>query len=252
MRLLAVRPLRQGLGVSHRFRNGNGLEGREGSAAARLAREVSSLQTKLLVSLREELADADAELFADAAERLAESFGSVAATAIETLLERADGDRDPTTSLYGEAQMRRRLDQLLALHARYGHPFSLVLLDAEGPGAREGVEGAGPETVVTVVGSALRESIRLADEAFRLGGSALCVLAPNQRTVDGVQMAQRLARVLARREAAGGLRVTISAGVASCPEHGASAERLLREADAAMWRARSLGQPVGIGELQDR
>ncbi len=229
-----------------------GPEVRPGSPAARLAREVSTLQTKLLVSLRAELADADAELFADAAERLADAFGSVAATAIDTLLERADAERDTVTSLYGEVQMRRRLDQLLALHDRYGHPFSLVLLDAEGPGTRDGVEGTGPETVLTVVGSALRESIRLADEAFRLDGNGLCVLAPNQSTVDGVQMAQRLARVLAKREAAGGLRVTISAGVTSCPEHGMAAARLLREADTAMWRARSLGQPVGIGDLQDR
>lgn len=250
LRSLAVRLFRQGSGVS--YRSPNGSESREGSAAARLAREVSSLQTKLLVSLREELADADAELFADAAERLADAFGSVAATAIDTLLERAGGDRDTLTGLYCEAQMRRRLEQLLALHARYDHPFSLVLLDAEGPGARDGVDGAGPETVMTVVGSALRESIRLSDEAFRLKGNALCVLAPNQGTVDGVRMAQRLARVLAKREAAGGLRVTISAGVTACPEHGTAAERLLREADAAMWRARSLSQPVGIGELQDR
>lgn len=229
-----------------------GPEARPGSPAARLAREVSILQTRLLVSLREELADADGELFADAAQRLADAFGSVAATAIDTLLQRADAERDTITNLYGEVQMRRRLDQLLALHDRYGYPFSLVLLDAEGPDARDGVEGTGQGTVLTVVGSALRESIRLADEAFRMEESGLCVLAPNQSTVDGVQMAQRLTRVLAKREAAGGLRVTISAGVTSCPEHGTSATRLLREADTAMWRARSLGQPVGVGDLQDR
>jgi GGDEF domain-containing protein len=78
------------------------------------------------------------------------------------------------------------------------------------------------------------------------------VLAPDQTTVDGVQMAQRLARILTDLEAKGGLRVTISAGVASCPEHGATAERLLREGETAMWRARSVGEPVGIGDLQDR
>jgi diguanylate cyclase (GGDEF)-like protein len=205
----------------------------------------------MLASLREELVDADAELFADAAQRLSEAFGVVTATAVDALVERAAADRDTLTSLYGEEQMRHRLDQLLALHNRYGHPFSLVLLDAEGPGTREDGE-CGPETVITVVGAALRESIRLADEAFRLEGSALCVLAPNQSTVDGVRMAQRLSGVLAERQAAGGLRVTISAGVSACPEHGTSATRLLREADAAMWRARSLGQPVGVGELQDR
>jgi GGDEF domain-containing protein len=41
-------------------------------------------------------------------------------------------------------------------------------------------------------------------------------------------------------------------GVVACPEHGTDAEELLRKADEAMWRARALGQPVGVGTLQDR
>jgi GGDEF domain-containing protein len=53
-------------------------------------------------------------------------------------------------------------------------------------------------------------------------------------------------------ENAGGLKIGVSAGVVACPEHGAEAEELLRKADEAMWRARSIGQPVGVGVLQDR
>ena len=53
-------------------------------------------------------------------------------------------------------------------------------------------------------------------------------------------------------ERAGGLRICISAGVVACPDHGADAEELLHKADAAMWRARAVGQPVGVGALQDR
>ncbi len=99
---------------------------------------------------------------------------------------------------------------------------------------------------------ALRDSVRLVDETFRLEEDALCVLAPNQTTIEGVQMAERLLGMLDELEAAGGLKITVSAGVVACPEHGSGAEALLRKADEAMWRARAVGQPVGVGALQDR
>ena len=75
------------------------------------------------------------------------------------------------------------------------------------------------------------------------------MLAPSQDTVGGVQMSERLLRTLAELEAAGGLPIEISAGVAACPEHGLDADLLLHSADEAMWRARSVGQPVGVGRL---
>jgi diguanylate cyclase (GGDEF)-like protein len=154
-------------------------------------------------------------------------------------------------SLFQPGHMRRRLDQLIEMNKRHGHPFGLVVFDVDGPGARAG-DGEGQETVLAVVGAALRESVRLVDEAFRLEEDALCVLAPSQTTIEGVQMAERLLGQLEELEAAGGLRISISAGVVACPEHGNDAETLLRKADEAMWRARAVGQPVGVGSLQDR
>lgn len=221
-----------------------------------LAREVSSLQATLLGKLHEELAGGDTALFAGAAQRLAEEFGSVTATAVGALWEGNDAAAAPPgerhADLYRPGAMRRRLDQLIETHKRYGHPFGLVVFDAEGPGTRNGDPGGGPQTVQTVVGAALHDSVRLVDETFHLEEGALCVLAPNQDTVGGVQMAERLLGMLDDLEAAGGMRIGISAGVVACPEHGADAGELLRKADEAMWRARALGQPVGVGALQDR
>ena len=148
--------------------------------------------------------------------------------------------------------MRRRLEQLLETNRRYGHPFGLAVFDASGPGTRPGDVAGGQETVLSVVGAALRDSIRIVDEAFRLEEQAICVLAPNIGTVEGVQMCERLLGQLDELEKAGGLRICLSAGVVACPEHGTSAEELLHKADAAMWRARAVGQPVGVGALQDR
>jgi diguanylate cyclase (GGDEF)-like protein len=223
------------------------------SAAGQVAREVSALQASLLEKLRSEMPDTDAGSFADAAQRLATEFGSVTATAVAAVCE--SGAARPVEehpSLFAPGHMRRRLDQLLETNRRYGHPFGLVVFDVDGPGTRDAEAEAGRETMLAVVGAALRDSVRLVDEAFALEEDALCVLAPNQTTVEGVKMAERLLRVLDELEAAGGLRIAISAGVVACPEHGIDAEGLLRKADEAMWRARAVGQPVGVGTLADR
>jgi diguanylate cyclase (GGDEF)-like protein len=226
-----------------------------GSPAGEVAREVSSLQASLLAKLRAELRGASPEPFADAAQKLAEEFGSVTATAVAAVCEQpriAPEAAEEHASLFQPGHMRRRLDQLIETNKRYGHPFGLVVFDVDGPGVREPGDGDAKETMLAIVGAALRESVRLVDEAFRLEEDALCVLAPNQTTIEGVQMAERLLRMLEELEAAGGLRIAISAGVVACPEHGNEAETLLRKADEAMWRARAVGQPVGVGTLQDR
>lgn len=242
------------------------------SPAGRIAREVSLLQASLLASLREELGADRPDQFAEAAERLAADFGSVTATAVDAAYApdpptAAAREPEPAavrgaatlapehqelTSLYQPGHMRRRLEQMAETNRRYGHPFALAVFDASGPGTRNGDSGGGQETVLAILGAALRDSIRIVDEAFRLEEDAICVLAPNLRTVEAVQMSERLLVKLEELERAGGLRIAVSAGVVACPDHGADVEALLHEADAAMWRARAVGQPLGVGALQDR
>lgn len=249
----------------------------------RLALGVAAQHAALLANLRQELGDGEA--FAAAAQRLAEEFGTVTATAVEAAAagpppappapfakvppqaatdtpridpepspEPAEEEQQELASLYRPGHMRRRLDQLVETNRRYGHPFGLAVFDASGPDTRNGAAGS-RETVLAIVGAALRDSIRIVDEAFRLEEDAICVLAPNLGTVEGVQMAERLLGQLDDLERAGGLRIAVAAGVVACPEHGADADHLLHKADAALWRARAVGQPVGVGALdpvQDR
>lgn len=242
---------------------------REGSAAERLAREISELQASLLEKMQREMRGADVSEFADAARRLAEAFGAVTAAAVAPLSSAPRADRAPPpsprtavpppsppapplgehASLYRPGEMRRRLDQLIETHRRYGHPFCLVVFDVDGPATRN---GHGSDAALEIVRNALADSIRLVDEIFPLEEEALCALAPSQDTVGGVQMSERLLVELDKLEAAGGLPIGISAGVAACPEHGDDAESLLRKADEAMWRARAVGQPVGVGALAPR
>ncbi len=247
------------------------------STAGRVTLKLSELHADLLRTLHEEIGT-NGDNFARIAERLASDLGAATATAVEAA-EGIEGGRGGTRealpavasqgappapspdsvselqeelpSLYRPGHMRRRLEQLLETNRRYGHPFGLAVFDASGPGVRPGDVAGGQETVLSIVGAALRDSIRIVDEAFRLEEDAICVLAPNIGTVEGVQMCERLLGQLDDLEKAGGLRISISAGVVACPEHGTDSEELLHKADAAMWRARAVGQPVGVGALQD-
>lgn len=231
----------------------------DASPASRIALKVSKLHADLLGSLHEEIGT-NGESFPQAAQRLAAEFGAVTAAAIDAAQPTttdappipAPDEPSELPSLYRPGHMRRRLEQLLETNRRYGHPFGLAVFDASGPGVRPGDPAGGQDTVLSIVGAALRDSIRIVDEAFRLEEDAICVLAPNIGTVEGVQMCERLLGNLDDLERAGGLRIAISAGVVACPDHGADAEELLHKADAAMWRARAVGQPVGVGALQDR
>ncbi len=257
----------------------SGTDSEADSQIRRVALDVAAQHAALLAGLRQELGDGEA--FAAAAQRLAEEFGAVTATAVgaaagvgaappttvstvappepveseaepEPWPEPAD-EQQELASLYRPGHMRRRLDQLVETNRRYGHPFGVAVFDASGPDTRNG-DGDG-ETVLAIIGAALRDSIRIVDEAFRLEEDAICVLAPNLGTVEGVQMAERLLGQLDDLERAGGLRIAVAAGVVACPDHGADADQLLHRADAALWRARAVGQPVGVGALdpvQDR
>ncbi|HET9676424.1 MAG TPA: hypothetical protein VFP21_02845, partial [Solirubrobacterales bacterium] len=230
-----------------------GRRAEDASSAGRIALKVSAMHADLLSSLHEEIGSNEGG-FADAAQQLAGEFGVITAAAVEATqgvgghlgdVRRPNSGEGPANvtqvpangsavvaperaeelpSLYRQGHMRRRLEQLLETNRRYGHPFGLAVFDASGPGTRPGDVAGGQETVLSIVGAALRDSIRIVDEAFRLEEQAIAVLAPNIGTVEGVQMCERLLGQLDELEKAGGLRICLSAGVVACPDHGTEAE----------------------------
>ena len=109
-------------------------------------------------------------------------------------------------SLYRPGHMRRRLDQLIEDQpAATGAPLRpRRLRPPPAPSTQRGAAGARGDSTLAVVSAALRDSIRIVDEAFRLEEEAICDPRPRTcRTVEGMQMAERLLDA-ARRVGAGG------------------------------------------------
>jgi diguanylate cyclase (GGDEF)-like protein len=152
---------------------------------------------------------------------------------------------DPLTLLFN----RRFLDEVLPREMdrarRYGHPFSLLMIDLDHFKRVNDRHGhAVGDEVLRSFGDRLRAFSRFADVASRWGGEEFVVLMPETPRHRAKEVAERLRAGIGHQPyatAAGDLSVTISIGVASI-EPGDDTAALVRRADDALYRAKRAGR----------
>lgn len=103
------------------------------------------------------------------------------------------------------------------------------------------------DEVLAMVATRVSEQVREDDVVARLGGDEFVVLVENPTPGDTTavtQLAQRISGALASPIVVGGTAVhlTVSIGIAVLDEHANDADSVLREADAAMYRAKVSGR----------
>ena len=151
---------------------------------------------------------------------------------------------------------RQRLDQALALRQRASRPLGLLYLDLDGfkPVNDAYGHGAGDE-LLRIVAARLRHALRANDLVGRIGGDEFaCLLCDVTDRPQLGQIARKLLDAVAAPLKIGQVQVSVAAsiGIALYPGDGVSADDLLRNADAAMFRAKRqrvgyafFGQPAG-------
>jgi diguanylate cyclase (GGDEF)-like protein len=154
-------------------------------------------------------------------------------------------DPRPHGGLPGPRDLERCLAALLAEHRRYGHPFSVALVDVDGLGRINAAHGrrAGDLMLAGVAG-VLRRQLREVDRAFRATEDEFAVVAPHTKADDLVPMARRVANLIAGAQSGDGPRIAIATGVVSCPADGLAPERLLESATEAIYAAKASGAAV--------
>jgi diguanylate cyclase (GGDEF)-like protein len=191
----------------------------------------------LIVTVLEALDDPDrgpGEL-AGTADRLAELFGE----------GRRPATADEVTGLPGPDELAKRLRALLAEQRRYGHPFSIALVDVDGLARiNEAYGHEGGDRMLAAVAAILRRELRDVDEAFRVEDDEFAIVAPHADAPGLVPMATRVANLIADSQSPDGPRIAIAAGIAGCPADGLSAERLIESATEAVYAAKASGAAV--------
>jgi diguanylate cyclase (GGDEF)-like protein/PAS domain S-box-containing protein len=153
---------------------------------------------------------------------------------------------DPLTGLPNRIHLRKRMHPALASARRSGRGLAVMFLDLDHFKVVNDTLGhAVGDRLLQEVAGRLKECVREDDMVARVGGDEFILLLPSVRHAEG---AARIARKLLDRiedvfDADGHeLSVTTSVGIALFPQHGDDEETLLRNADAAMYRAKELGR----------
>jgi diguanylate cyclase (GGDEF)-like protein len=161
---------------------------------------------------------------------------------------------DSLTLLPNRRLFRQRLDHALANSTPDGPALAVFYLDLDDFKSINDTHGhdVGDE-LLRIVAARLIRALRCEDTVSRLGGDEFACLLSNLPSRDQLeQLACKLFGAVCAPVTIGDLKLTVcpSIGIAMCPADGSSAEELLKNADAAMYRAKR--QRTGYGFFESR
>ncbi len=160
----------------------------------------------------------------------------------KNMMELAYGDS--LTGLYN----RRYFDSILASEIkrvnRYKRVLTMIMVDIDlfkkfndTYGHQKG------DSVLRTIGSILKENSRASDIVCRYGGEELVILLPEQNIDLGYTTAEKLRKVIASEaKEIEEVEITASFGVSSTGEKMATAEKLIKKADEALYLAKKSGR----------
>ena len=184
-------------------------------------------------------------------------LGAIASFCLENAINRArlirTGLTDVLTGWYNRRYLEDRMHGELARAQRNQQPLVCLLLDIDHFKRINDAHGhlAG-DSVLREITRLVASRIRSSDVAARFGGDELAVLLPNTDTDEALHLAERIRKTLCHSpiKVQGGLSIefTLCIGLAgfiperSMPNFELMRERLIEQADTALYRAKSKGR----------
>jgi diguanylate cyclase (GGDEF)-like protein len=146
---------------------------------------------------------------------------------------------DPLTGLGNHRHFHERLQHDLDKAQDEGFALTLVLLDIDNFKQVNDRHGHPiGDRVLAQVAARLRQG----GEAFRLGGDEFALLLARRDEHEGLSIARSVIERLAEKPLESGEFLSMSAGVATYPQHGVERADLVRVADSALYMAKEQGK----------
>ncbi|MBL6750849.1 MAG: EAL domain-containing protein [Nevskia sp.] len=185
------------------------------------------------------------------AAQLADAFNELIGELQGTMVPRAQlehsATHDALTGLPNRILLRDRLSSALAYARRYGRRATVAFIDLDNfKVINDSLGHDRGDAFLKTVAERLAGSVRDVDTVARFGGDEFIVVLFDQpdQSSKAVPMIARIQDAISQPVVLGGQQysLTPSIGIATYPQDGTDIETLLRNADAAMYRAKELGR----------
>lgn len=159
---------------------------------------------------------------------------------------RVEAVRDPLTGVFNRRFFDETAHREMARSQRDGSTVGLMLLDVDHFKSVNDTYGhAMGDEVLRSLARLIEQSVRVEDVACRIGGEEFALLMPRVP----VQVARARAEALRAsceqlvfQTISGPMRISVSIGVACCPQDGALVDVLMARADKALYTAKHSGR----------
>src|SRR5271166_1788926 len=154
---------------------------------------------------------------------------------------------DDCTGLYNARHLFTVLAEEVHRSERFGYEFSLLFLDLDHFKRVNDQHGhLVGSNLLSQVGQALREHLRLVDAAFRYGGDEFAILLPQTSKDAALFVARRLMAVFQTQSWLAGeapdISLRASVGIASYPEDATTPQAIVHRADEMMYQVKQAGR----------
>jgi len=149
---------------------------------------------------------------------------------------------DALTGLLNRRYLEERLAEEIKRSNRAGFSMSFMMIDVDDfKSYNDSFGHAEGDKALKLVAHCLKDTLRGADVAARYGGEEFSILLPQTTTEKAATTAERIREKVASTEFPN-RQVTISVGVASCPNSICTAQEIIKWADDALYEAKRRGR----------
>ena len=175
-------------------------------------------------------------------EELAKRAGPAIENARRFREARQLADLDALTGLHNRRYFHETLAREVARAHRYGRQLALIVFDLDDFKAiNDRIGHLSGDAVLAEIAERVRDVVRSADVACRVGGDEFAVILPESSTADADQLYHRLHGAVSSRPVGQAGRLFLSAGVAELLGDD-DPTTFFERADEALYRAKELGK----------
>ncbi|HJY29450.1 MAG TPA: diguanylate cyclase [Pyrinomonadaceae bacterium] len=150
---------------------------------------------------------------------------------------------DHLSGLANRRRFERQLEREVGRVERFGHPFTLLMLDIDSfKNLNDSFGHDAGDDAIRRLSKVLREGTRGIDLAARIGGEEFAVLLVETGKEGGLEVAERLRAAIKALELPQAGHISASFGVAECPRDAQTAADILKAADVALYEAKRNGR----------